>query len=234
MSDHPTLAELDAALPFVERHIGLRPADIETMLETARLRLARRPDGRRGPAAASAPPPSSTCPTPASEDAVARELRELAAANRPAESMIGLGYHADAHPGGDPAQRARGPQLVHRLHAVPARDLPGPARGAAQLPDRDRRPHRPADRQRVAARRGHRGRRGDDAGPPRQPQGVRPVRRRRRRAAADHRRGPHPRRGDGHRGRRRRPRRRPARRRAVRRPGAVPRRRPAGSSTRGR
>ena len=55
-------------------------------------------------------------------------------------------------------------------------------------------------------------------------QGVRPVRRRRRRAAADHRRGPHPRRGDGHRGRRRRPRRRAAGRRAVRRPGAVPRR----------
>ena len=33
-----------------------------------------------------------------------------------------------------------------------------------------------------------------------QPEGVRPVRRRRRRAAADHRRGAHPRRGDGHRG----------------------------------
>ena len=32
MSDHPTLAELDAALPFVDRHIGLRPEDIETML----------------------------------------------------------------------------------------------------------------------------------------------------------------------------------------------------------
>ena len=34
MSDHPSLAELDGALPFVDRHIGLRPEDIETMLET--------------------------------------------------------------------------------------------------------------------------------------------------------------------------------------------------------
>ena len=33
MSDRPTLTELDGALPFVERHIGLRDADIATMLE---------------------------------------------------------------------------------------------------------------------------------------------------------------------------------------------------------
>ena len=33
MSDHPSLAELDAALPFVDRHIGLRPEDIDAMLE---------------------------------------------------------------------------------------------------------------------------------------------------------------------------------------------------------
>ena len=33
MSDHPTLAELDGAMPFVDRHIGVRPDDVETMLE---------------------------------------------------------------------------------------------------------------------------------------------------------------------------------------------------------
>ena len=31
MSDHPTLSGLDAALPFVDRHIGLRPADIDML-----------------------------------------------------------------------------------------------------------------------------------------------------------------------------------------------------------
>ena len=33
MSDHPSLAELDAALPFVERHIGLGPDEVATMLD---------------------------------------------------------------------------------------------------------------------------------------------------------------------------------------------------------
>jgi glycine dehydrogenase len=37
-------------------------------------------------------------PEPATEDDVARELRALAAANRPAESMIGLGYHPTLTP----------------------------------------------------------------------------------------------------------------------------------------
>src|SRR5690242_6717687 len=37
-------------------------------------------------------------PTPLSEEAVARELRARAAANRPGESMIGLGYHATITP----------------------------------------------------------------------------------------------------------------------------------------
>ncbi len=75
------------------------------------------------------------------------------------------------HPARRTTQRARGPVLVHRLHAVPARDQPGPARGAAQLPDDGRRPHRAVDLQRLAARRGHRGRRGDDARAPREEEG---------------------------------------------------------------
>ena len=46
------------------------------------------------------------------------------------------------HAAGDPAQHAREPGLVHGLHAVPGGDRPGPARGAAQLPDDGERPHR--------------------------------------------------------------------------------------------
>ena len=97
MSDHPTLAELDAVLPFVERHIGLRPPDIETMLEAVgfdsldELMAAAVPGGIRSEN-------DHQLPEPATEDAVARELRELASANRPAESMIGLGYHPTLTP----------------------------------------------------------------------------------------------------------------------------------------
>ncbi|HEV7875891.1 MAG TPA: aminomethyl-transferring glycine dehydrogenase [Nocardioides sp.] len=97
MSDHPSLSGLDHALPFVERHIGLRPEDIEKML--ARLGFdsldalmeAAVPGGIRAVA-------DLDLPAPLSEEAAARELRSIAAANHPGESMIGLGYHATITP----------------------------------------------------------------------------------------------------------------------------------------
>ena len=76
----------------------------------------------------------------------------------------------------DPAERVREPRLVHALHAVSGRDRAGPPRVAAQLPDDGERPHRDGDRDRVAARRGHRGRRGDDDAPPRAGRSGRPRR----------------------------------------------------------
>ena len=88
-------------------------------------------------------------------------------ANTVAVSMIGQGYYDTLTPPVLLPQHPGEPGLVHRLHAVPARDQPGPARGAAELPDHGRRPDRPGGRQRVDARRGHRGRRGDDADAPR-------------------------------------------------------------------
>ncbi len=97
MSDHPSLVDLDAALPFVDRHIGLRPEDIDAML--ARLGFgslealmdAAVPGGIRAGA-------ELDLPAARTEDAVARELREIAAQNNPAEPMIGLGYHATITP----------------------------------------------------------------------------------------------------------------------------------------
>ena len=82
------------------------------------------------------------------------------------------------HPAGHPAQRAREPRLVHGLHAVPAGDLAGKAGGAPQLPDDGERPHRHGHGQRVAARRAHRGGRGDgDAAPGQRREGHRVLRR---------------------------------------------------------
>ena len=65
------------------------------------------------------------------------------------------------HAAGDPAQHPGEPGVVHGVHAVSGGDRPGPARGAAQLPDDGDRSHGSAGGQRVAARRGHGGRRGD-------------------------------------------------------------------------
>ncbi|MBB3045042.1 aminomethyl-transferring glycine dehydrogenase [Nocardioides soli] len=97
MPDRPTLTDLDGALPFVERHIGLREADIASMLDRLgfdsldALMDAAVPGAIRVAA-------SLDLPSPLSEEAAARELRAIAHANRPGEAMIGLGYHATITP----------------------------------------------------------------------------------------------------------------------------------------
>nr|WP_202387639.1 aminomethyl-transferring glycine dehydrogenase [Nocardioides flavescens] len=88
---------MDGALPFVDRHIGLSPAEVETMLDRlgypslAALMDAAVPGGIRTAA-------ELDLPAAATELEVARELRALAARNEPGEPMIGLGYHATITP----------------------------------------------------------------------------------------------------------------------------------------
>ena len=62
-------------------------------------------------------------PAAVSEAAALDELRAIAGRNQAAEELHrpGLPRHADA--GRDPAERAGEPRLVHRLHALPGRDL---------------------------------------------------------------------------------------------------------------
>ncbi|HWM75875.1 MAG TPA: aminomethyl-transferring glycine dehydrogenase [Nocardioides sp.] len=84
-------------MPFADRHIGLRPEDIARMLERLgfdsleELMAAAVPGGIRSA-------DELDLPSPLTEEATARELRHLAAANRPGEAMIGLGYHATLTP----------------------------------------------------------------------------------------------------------------------------------------
>ena len=97
MPQRQTLAELDAALPFTDRHIGLDADAVTTMLKAVgfdtleELMAAAVPGGIRQSV-------SLDLPAAVSEDAAARELRTLAASNRPAEAMIGLGYHGTVTP----------------------------------------------------------------------------------------------------------------------------------------
>lgn len=97
MPERQTLAELDAASPFADRHIGLDADAVATMLKAVGfeslddLMAAAVPGGIRQSV-------SLDLPAAVSEDAAARELRTLAAANRPAEAMIGLGYHGTVTP----------------------------------------------------------------------------------------------------------------------------------------
>ena len=90
--------EAAATSAFVDRHIGLAAPDVEKMLGVLGydslddLMDAAVPTAIRGQGEA------LDLPGALSEDAVARELRALAAANRPGEAMIGLGYHGTLTP----------------------------------------------------------------------------------------------------------------------------------------
>ncbi|GAA4754671.1 aminomethyl-transferring glycine dehydrogenase [Nocardioides endophyticus] len=97
MSDHPSLTELDGALPFVERHIGLREDDIATMLGRLGFDSLDALMDAAVPGAIRAAE-SLDLPVPLSEQAASRELRAIAHANRPGEAMIGLGYHGTITP----------------------------------------------------------------------------------------------------------------------------------------
>ena len=125
------------------------------------------------------PPPSATTSRWSwrTRDQRARGHRPAAGPGRPQRGgHLAHRRRLPRHPHArrDPAQRAGEPGLVHGLHALPAGDQPGPAGGAAQLPDHGVRPHRHGDRQRLHARRGHRRRRGHDPGPPLHPPRRRP------------------------------------------------------------
>ena len=204
------------------------------MLAHRRPRLARGADVGRGPRRASGRRGSLDLPPAATEEDVARELRDLAARNRPAEPMIGLGYHGTLTPPvirrnvlEDPswytAYTPYQPEISQgRLEALlnfqtVVGDLTGLPTANASLLDEGT----AAAEAMTLVRRGNR--QGDGA-----------VRRRRGRAPADHRGRAHPRRGHGHRRRGRRPRRRAARRASSAACCCSTRAPPAGSSTRGR
>ncbi|MGD9958911.1 aminomethyl-transferring glycine dehydrogenase [Nocardioides sp.] len=97
MSDHQSLADLDDVLPFVERHIGLDQSAIDSMLERLGFTSLEELMDAAVPGAIRAAA-ELDLPAALTEAAAALELRSLAAANQPAEAMIGLGYHGTITP----------------------------------------------------------------------------------------------------------------------------------------
>ena len=95
-SDRPSLLSLDEHTPFADRHIGLRDDDVATMLE--RVGHASLDDLMAAAVPSAIRSGALDLPPAASEQGAAAELRILAAANRPAEPMIGLGYHGTITP----------------------------------------------------------------------------------------------------------------------------------------
>ena len=121
-------------LGFVDRHLGPDEAEIAEMLAAIGRASLDELIGATVPAAILRDH-DLELPAARSEAQALDDLRAMAAANTPLRSMLGHGLPRHAHAAGDPAEHPREPGLVHRLHAVPGRDRPGPARGADQLPD---------------------------------------------------------------------------------------------------
>jgi len=97
LSDLPPLADLDNALPFVDRHVGLTPEAERVMLDRLgydsldALMDAAVPAGIRSAE-------SLDLPAPLTETQVVARARELAGHNFAGESLIGLGYHGTVTP----------------------------------------------------------------------------------------------------------------------------------------
>jgi glycine dehydrogenase len=81
---------------FVDRHLGPRPDDLTRMLEAVGFASLEELMAAAVPSAIASD--TLDLPEPLSEHETAKELRRLAAANHPAEAMIGLGYHATITP----------------------------------------------------------------------------------------------------------------------------------------
>ncbi len=196
---------LDPTDTFVRRHLGPSEADIRQMLETIGVGSLEELVAQTVPESIRLRAPLTLAGLPADRELGEHEL--LAAPARMAEknqvfrSFLGMGYYDTLTPPVIQRNILENPGWYTAVHALPGRDRPGPPGSAAQLPDDGRRPHRPADRQRLAARRGA-------PPPPRPCTCATPSRRRRaqrllrRRGlpSADDRRGRNPRRAARHRG----------------------------------
>ena len=139
------------------------------------------------------------------EAEVLAELRALADRNQVLAPMIGLGYYGTFTPPVILRNVMENPAWYTAYTPYQPEISQGRLEALLNFQTDGRRPDRPADLRRLPARRGHRRRRGHDAGAPRRQGQERRLPRRRRRAAADHRRDRDPRRADRRRGRRRRP-----------------------------
>ena len=119
---------------FVDRHVGPRRGRVtRCWRRSASTRSTSSSTGRCPRRSATARPLGLPTGPHRGRDARATCASSPTATRCSRRSSAGLPRHD--HAAGDPAQRAREPGLVHGVHAVPARDLAGPARSAAQLPD---------------------------------------------------------------------------------------------------
>ncbi|MEV1290921.1 aminomethyl-transferring glycine dehydrogenase [Pseudonocardia sp. NPDC049635] len=97
--DRPTLAELERGLPFADRHVGPRPAELDRMLDELGVDSLDALAERALPGAIRDPEPvGGSLPEPVGEAQMLDELQALADRNTVNVPMIGLGYHGTRTP----------------------------------------------------------------------------------------------------------------------------------------
>jgi glycine dehydrogenase len=98
-TDRIPLAELERGVPFADRHVGPRPAELDAMLAAIGVSSLDELADRAVPDTIhDGPDVPSTLPPAASETEVLAELRALAARNTVTVPMIGLGYSGTITP----------------------------------------------------------------------------------------------------------------------------------------
>jgi glycine dehydrogenase len=120
MPANQPLSALENAAEFVARHIGIEPVDEVKMLSAIGAASRRALIEAVVPRSIVRGAPMAL-PAPASEAQALAELRALASRNSVLKSLHRPGLSRHAHARRDPAQRAREPGLVHRVHAYQAR-----------------------------------------------------------------------------------------------------------------
>ncbi|MEU0537471.1 aminomethyl-transferring glycine dehydrogenase [Amycolatopsis tolypomycina] len=94
----PSLASLEQGIPFADRHIGPGPDELRHILDVIGVASLDELAERAVPGSLRESAQPLELPPAASEAQALAELRELAARNRPAAAMIGLGYHDTVTP----------------------------------------------------------------------------------------------------------------------------------------
>jgi glycine dehydrogenase len=98
VSNRSTLSDLERGVPFADRHVGPRPAELDTMLATIGVASLDELGERALPAGIRDRGFTPDLPPAGSESEVLAELRALAARNTVTVPMIGLGYSGTVTP----------------------------------------------------------------------------------------------------------------------------------------
>ena len=158
-----SLSDLERADEFTRRHIGPDDAEIAAMLEVVGAASLDELIDRATPRSIRSARPLDLPPARSETEALAA-LRTMAGRNRVVTSMIGMGYYGTVTPAVILRNVLENPGWYTAYTPYQAEIAQGRLEALLELPADGRGPHRPGARQRLAARRGDRGRRGHGDG----------------------------------------------------------------------